>query len=298
MSTNYPNQIDNFTNPQAGDDLCIVDHAGQHGDANDAIKAIEQVLGTSNGGISGSILQKLLNITGGAQAVSSTSIRLLPTTAGALGEVLTSAGPSAAPVWAPVSPVFTGMLNANSGATIVGGMNVTGASVFAGPVTLNGVTNIANLNLTVRPSVMPVPTGTPALANLITYADLLAYMANMTGLMNFISQTSQFILGNSQYVTISVPTGAKKCFMRVTFAQNTFSGQDPFSFSDDLFVDKNGKKTANKSTFHDGYNVQCGFSVDWNNAVAGQMICNCYVSGGTGVGGNVPGATVEFNFYS
>jgi hypothetical protein len=296
MSTNYPNQIDNFTNPQASDDLCTVDHAGQHRDANDAIKVIEQVLGTSNGGMAGSILQKLLNITGGAQAVSSASIRLLPTTAGALGEVLTSAGPSAAPVWAPVSPVFTGMLNANNGATIVGGMNVTGASVFAGPITLNGVTNIANLNLTVRPSVMPVPTGTPALANLITYADLLAYMANMTGLMNFISKTSQLIAPNTGNVTISVPTGAKKCFMRVELSQNTYSGLAPFFFADDLFADRNGKKIARKSTYHDRYGIQSEFYVDWDNSVAGQMVCNCYMSGGTGAGGAA--ANVEFNFYS
>lgn len=44
--TDFPTSIDTFANPSAGDTTAAVSHAAQHGNANDAIEAIETKLGT------------------------------------------------------------------------------------------------------------------------------------------------------------------------------------------------------------------------------------------------------------
>jgi hypothetical protein len=41
MPTNYPGSLDSLTNPSAGDPTTSPSHAGQHGNATDAIEAIE-----------------------------------------------------------------------------------------------------------------------------------------------------------------------------------------------------------------------------------------------------------------
>jgi hypothetical protein len=52
MATSYPSSLDSFVNPTASDSLgsATVPHADQHANANDAIEAIETVLGTSPAG--------------------------------------------------------------------------------------------------------------------------------------------------------------------------------------------------------------------------------------------------------
>lgn len=52
MSTVYPSSLDNFTNPSATDMLnsVLVPHHKQHTDLNDAVEAIETVLGLSPAG--------------------------------------------------------------------------------------------------------------------------------------------------------------------------------------------------------------------------------------------------------
>jgi hypothetical protein len=45
MPRNYPTAIDTLSNPLTTDTLAGVSHAGQHGDANDSIEAIEAKLG-------------------------------------------------------------------------------------------------------------------------------------------------------------------------------------------------------------------------------------------------------------
>ena len=52
MSTVYPGSLDNFTNPSATDTLnsVVVPHHKQHADLNDAVEAIETVLGLSPAG--------------------------------------------------------------------------------------------------------------------------------------------------------------------------------------------------------------------------------------------------------
>ena len=48
MATNYPNTLDNFINPSPTDSLNsgLVPHAEQHANLNDALEAVQTVLGT------------------------------------------------------------------------------------------------------------------------------------------------------------------------------------------------------------------------------------------------------------
>lgn len=61
MATDYPNGIDNFVNPTASDtlDSATVPHATQHANANDAIEAIENELGTNPKGTYASVKARL-----------------------------------------------------------------------------------------------------------------------------------------------------------------------------------------------------------------------------------------------
>ena len=57
MATTFPASKDNLSNPSAQDEL--VGHAAQHANANDAIEAIENVIGVSNSTDSSSITYKV-----------------------------------------------------------------------------------------------------------------------------------------------------------------------------------------------------------------------------------------------
>lgn len=52
MSTQYPNSLDNFVNPTPNDTLnsTTVPHAQQHANLNDAVEAIQTVMGLSPAG--------------------------------------------------------------------------------------------------------------------------------------------------------------------------------------------------------------------------------------------------------
>lgn len=54
MGTNYPAAFDALTNPTGTDPLTAPDHAGQHANANDAIEAIQVVLGRTGTSFPGS----------------------------------------------------------------------------------------------------------------------------------------------------------------------------------------------------------------------------------------------------
>lgn len=45
MATNFPEDLDSFTNPQPTDSVAAVSHAAQHADANDAIEALQAKVG-------------------------------------------------------------------------------------------------------------------------------------------------------------------------------------------------------------------------------------------------------------
>ncbi|KKM24470.1 hypothetical protein LCGC14_1604740, partial [marine sediment metagenome] len=49
MSTSYPGALDSLTNPAGTQTLDSPDHASQHTNANDAIEAIQVVVGTTAG---------------------------------------------------------------------------------------------------------------------------------------------------------------------------------------------------------------------------------------------------------
>ena len=61
MTTQYPNGIDTFVNPQATDtlDSSTVPHATEHANANDSIHAIETELGTNPKGSKASVRARL-----------------------------------------------------------------------------------------------------------------------------------------------------------------------------------------------------------------------------------------------
>lgn len=52
MATNYPNSLDNFTNPLPTDSLAssTVPHAQQHANLNDAVEAVQTILGLNPAG--------------------------------------------------------------------------------------------------------------------------------------------------------------------------------------------------------------------------------------------------------
>jgi hypothetical protein len=60
MATNFPAELDNLTNPAGSDEL--VGHAAQHANANDAIEALEAVIGITNSEDSNSLTYKVNNL--------------------------------------------------------------------------------------------------------------------------------------------------------------------------------------------------------------------------------------------
>lgn len=63
MSTQYPNSLDNFLNPSANDTLnsVTVPHADQHSNLNDAVEAIQTVLGINPAGAHLTIKDRIIN---------------------------------------------------------------------------------------------------------------------------------------------------------------------------------------------------------------------------------------------
>jgi hypothetical protein len=57
MATVFPEDIDNLSNPNASDEL--IGHAAQHTNANDAIEALETVIGVTNSEDSNSLTYKI-----------------------------------------------------------------------------------------------------------------------------------------------------------------------------------------------------------------------------------------------
>ena len=66
MATDYPDGLDEFTNPGPDDDTSVLPHHDQHGDANDAIEAIEATLGLTPQGDFNDVAERLTAVEGGA----------------------------------------------------------------------------------------------------------------------------------------------------------------------------------------------------------------------------------------
>ena len=63
MATSYPETLDNFVNPTATDKLnsVTVPHHQQHTDLNDAVEAIETVLGLSPAGVHLTVKDRIIS---------------------------------------------------------------------------------------------------------------------------------------------------------------------------------------------------------------------------------------------
>lgn len=59
MTTNFPNDKDTFVNPNSTDALSAPSHSEQHSKANDAIRALENVVGITNSTDSDSLTYKV-----------------------------------------------------------------------------------------------------------------------------------------------------------------------------------------------------------------------------------------------
>lgn len=71
MASNFPTSKDNLVNPSANDEL--VGHAAQHINANDAIEALENVVGVINSTDSDSLTYKINSLSSSVGALSNTS---------------------------------------------------------------------------------------------------------------------------------------------------------------------------------------------------------------------------------
>lgn len=71
MATNFPTSKDALTNPSATDEL--VGHAAQHSNLNDAIEAIENVIGVTNSTDADSLTYKVNALSASVVGISNTS---------------------------------------------------------------------------------------------------------------------------------------------------------------------------------------------------------------------------------
>lgn len=70
MTTQFPNNLDTFTNPTANDEVSVVSHADQHANANDAIEALQAKVGINSSLDDTTIDYKLSNVADGDKAVA------------------------------------------------------------------------------------------------------------------------------------------------------------------------------------------------------------------------------------
>lgn len=71
MASNFPTSKDNLTNPASTDEL--VGHAAQHANANDAIEALENVVGITNSADSDSLTYKVNQLSSSVTTLSNQS---------------------------------------------------------------------------------------------------------------------------------------------------------------------------------------------------------------------------------
>ncbi len=139
MTTNYPGTLDNFTNPTPTDYEDVLSHSGQHSNANDAIEAMQGVMGTTAGtaiftAFTG--IQKALNYLGTPSAgdavyYNGTSWVSLAAGTAAAGKYLTTNGTT--PSWSTVTSgygtdgwiPYPGTLLYASGTTMTAAVNET-----------------------------------------------------------------------------------------------------------------------------------------------------------------------------
>jgi hypothetical protein len=74
MASNYPTNLDSFTNPTSGSKLDFPSHSTQHADANDAIEALETKIGIGSSPAGSATTGQFLTIGGGGSSSWSSSL--------------------------------------------------------------------------------------------------------------------------------------------------------------------------------------------------------------------------------
>lgn len=64
MATNFPSNLDNFTNPTSSDTLDSPDHATQHADVNDAVEALQEKVGVDSSAVTTSLDYRVSQLEG------------------------------------------------------------------------------------------------------------------------------------------------------------------------------------------------------------------------------------------
>jgi hypothetical protein len=91
MASNYPTNLDSFTNPTSGDKLDSPSHSTQHADANDAIEALETKIGIGASSAGSATTGQFLVIGGGGSSSWSSSLSAATISASTISSsVLTS----------------------------------------------------------------------------------------------------------------------------------------------------------------------------------------------------------------
>ena len=176
MASNYPTSIDTFTNPSAGASLSSPSHSTQHGDANDAIEALEAKVGIGSSAATSAALNSVLTITSSGTSQWSTPAIARFTTEAARDAAITSpvegmvvylTAATAPAATGGATYVPTGILTAYNGTswvclTPVSAQTTTSGTVDTNPwVALTGGGTAPTVTLT---------TGTTALVTIHAYA--------------------------------------------------------------------------------------------------------------------------------
>lgn len=70
MATNFPTNLDNFTNPTSGNTLASPDHAAQHANINDAVEALEAKVGVNSSAVTTSHDYKIAQLEGKSPTIT------------------------------------------------------------------------------------------------------------------------------------------------------------------------------------------------------------------------------------
>ena len=146
MATQYPNNLDNFSNPTSLDNLnsVTVPHATQHANLNDAVEAIEATLGLSPQGGYSSVKTRIENIENYVSVLtgSSTYIQdeVMCVSLGDETTTITTATPAVTfrmPFAMTLTSVRASLTTASSSGTPTFDINESGSSILSTKLTID-----------------------------------------------------------------------------------------------------------------------------------------------------------------
>lgn len=194
MSTLFPTALDNFTNPSGSDatNATVRTHSQQHGDLNDAVKAIQLRLGVD--GVFGSHEKNRHNFEHAAMGVPA----ITRTDSGLLIDSGDNTGIVAAGIWSMVAggvldTTVTDATDADgfyvSYVCPVGGSGLTDRASAAVPAAYQNMSSGGMIDLVVD-VVLPSDT-------LTTSCDLSLYLGNASDMTNSLVRTFQYVQGGT-----------------------------------------------------------------------------------------------------